>query len=231
MKTSGSNDSLHSINSAASPTRRTRPIAYSEGNFRPELVEELVIRPYTPPVQFKKTRILNKLLLFVMHIFLISVFEMTFFFTYVTKYENQSLINLIDAYLNKVIKTCNILTPPEKQDVSEIVDIFINETEIIQEGEIANNYRIEYNNNLLLLGFIYCITLFVLNIVIISVNALYFKRKIEYKTIILDNVIMVVCLGLYEYMFFTTIAFKYKTITNYELDTYIITKLRDCGIT
>ena len=45
----------------------------------------------------------------------------------------------------------------------------------------------------------------------------YFNQKIKFVVIIVDNIIMISILGIYEYIFFQTIIFKYIMITPNEL--------------
>ena len=50
---------------------------------------------------------------------------------------------------------------------------------------------------------------------------MWFRRKINYKTIIIDNLVMISFLGLFEYLFFSTIIFNYQTISPNELNKQI----------
>jgi hypothetical protein len=161
--------------------------------------------------------VINKVMLFFLHLFLISLFELIFFFGFVTKFENKAIVQLIGEITNTAISSCNLLDTSDKQ----IIDYFLNR--IVNSEQLlinSNNDMVErnlYNNSLLIIGIAYFLVLLSLNIFIFSINRCYFKRNINYKNICIDNCIMIILLGLYEYMFFSYIVFQYQTSSTNEL--------------
>jgi len=160
---------------------------------------------------------INKLLLFLTHLFLISMFELIFYFKFVTKYEDQAIINVFSSITNAATQSCSKLNPEDKQIIINIINFFMNGTQL----EIANNQyyqsRINYNNSLFLLALNIFIGLLTFNFIIFLSSYCYYKRILKIKDIIIDNIIMISILGIYEFIFFSYIVFKYQTTSTQEL--------------
>lgn len=165
--------------------------------------------------------IFNKLILFFVHLFLIAMFELIFFFNFVTKYEDKALIDVFNQMTNQATSICSTLTKNDKLLVNNFLSFFINTTKINQEASLSYDVRFNYNYKLLMKAIYYIVFIGGLNTVIILMNYLWFKRKINYKTIIIDNLVMIIFLGLFEYLFFSTIVFNYQTISSDELNKQI----------
>jgi hypothetical protein len=161
--------------------------------------------------------IINKLMLFFIHLFLISMFEVVFFFNYVTKYEDKALIDIFNSLTNSVTNTCTNFNNQTKVIIDDIFNIFVNTTKINQDSLKAYDYRNMINHNLFINAILYFIGIALINILLFVINKIYYKRKINYKDILLDNMIMITILGIYEYIFFTNIVFRYITITPEEI--------------
>ena len=58
--------------------------------------------------------ILNKLIMFMQHLFLITMFELIFFFNYVTKYEDGALLGVFNSLTGSIISKCNNLNNVSK---------------------------------------------------------------------------------------------------------------------
>ena len=56
----------------------------------------------------------------------------------------------------------------------------------------------------------------------------YKKTPVRWWVIVVENISMVVMLGLYEYIFFHFIIYNYGTISTPELNAYIVKGLIDC---
>jgi hypothetical protein len=173
--------------------------------------------------------ILKKITLFFFHLLLISIFELIFFFSLVVNYEKYGIMNLIEGYLETFSTVCDELDPLEKGYFTYFVNLFLNETKIDTDARISHKERVEFNNKLLLQGIYYCIGILSVIIAIVTINK-YFKLKIKFKTVIVDNIIMILILGIYEYIFFKTIVLRYIDISSKELDGDIVAKLQECGI-
>ena len=161
--------------------------------------------------------IINKVMLFFLHLFLISLFELIFFFGFVTKFENKAIVQLIGEITNTAISSCNLLNPTDKQIIDYLLNRIVNSEQLLTNSNNSVTERNLYNNSLLIIGIAYFLVLLSLNIFIYTINRCYFKRNINYKNICIDNCIMIILLGLYEYMFFSYIVFQYQTSSTDEL--------------
>ena len=189
----------------------------------PQQLEITAEQPENPPLRIlyytedKIEIVINKLMLFFLHLFLISLFELIFFFGFVTKFENKAIVQLINEITNTVISSCNTLNTSDKQIIDYFLNRIVNSEQLLINSNNAIQTRYIYNNSLLIIGISYFIVLLFLNIFIYTINKCYFKRNINYKNICLDNCVMIILLGLYEYMFFSYIVFQYQTSSTNEL--------------
>jgi len=161
--------------------------------------------------------IINKLMLFFFHLLLISLFELIFFFGFVVKYENIAIVQLITQITDTSINSCNLLNPEDKSIVNYFLNNLLNSSQLLINADISSDSRSIFNKNLLALGITYFIILLSINLFLYLLNYFYLKKKINYKGIMIDNCIMIIFLGLYEYLFFSFIVFKYQTATSDEL--------------
>jgi hypothetical protein len=161
--------------------------------------------------------VINKLMLFFIHLFLISMFELIFFFSYVTKFEDTALVSVFTSLTNSITSTCSNFNSETKVIVDDIFNLFVNTTIINQKALIAYNNRNATNHILLVNAIMYFVGILAVNILLYIINKVYYKRRINYKDILVDNLIMITILGIYEYIFFSNIVFKYVTITSDEI--------------
>ena len=165
-----------------------------------------------------------KLLGFIFHLVLISVFELLFFNYYIIQYENNALILLTNSLINPIINSCQTLSNTSKIVVDRFINIFINET-IINNAALSDyNTRLEFNNDLFTRSIMYSTGVILVFFFLLSLNCC-FKLKINYMTIILDNIAMICILGVYEYLFFKNIVFNYALMTPNELTKNLIVNL------
>jgi hypothetical protein len=160
---------------------------------------------------------INKLIMFMQHLFLITMFELIFFFNYVTKFEDNALINVFNSLTESITSKCSSLSNDSKIIIDDIFKIFVNTTQVNENAIISYNSRMVVNNNLMTKAITYFIGVLVVNIMLICGNRCTINKKINYKEIIIDNLIMIILLGIYEYIFFSNIVFKYLSISNDEI--------------
>ena len=63
---------------------------------------------------------LNKLIMFMQHLFLITMFELVFFFNYITKFEDGALIGVFNSLTSSIINSCSSLNNQSKIFVDDI---------------------------------------------------------------------------------------------------------------
>jgi hypothetical protein len=162
------------------------------------------------------------------HIFFISIFETAFFFAYVSVYENSGIISTINTYYEPIKNSCQNWSYETKELLYEILQREINITEIDQSAQIGETQRTLYNKSLLNESQI--ISAVFMGLMIIVASYLCVKRvHVPWLGIIIENIILVVLLGLYEYLFFRAIIYKYNTISTPELNAYIMDGLWSCA--
>lgn len=182
------------------------------------------------PVGRKESQLINKLVSITVHISLISVFENIFFWQFISKSEDTALQATIDNFLQGTLNQCNTWSPNATQLIADLFKIFVNETLIQQQATIASNARNQLNYNLFVQSWLYYVGLLSLVIIISSITY-YKKYKIKWKEVALDNILLVILLGIYEFTFFKTIAMQYGNITLPELENHIVNELQNqCNI-
>lgn len=161
------------------------------------------------------------------HLFLISVFETIFFFQYVSVTENNGILKTIDTYYTPFVDSC----PNWDNVTKEIIYGFLTQgneyTLLVSEGDAGKAERDEKNQTLLgqslgASGLCFGIVL---------VGSLWLLRKqipVRWSVVFLENISMVIILGLYEYFFFRVIIYNYGTLSTPELNAYLVKGIYDC---
>jgi len=214
--------------------QKSRPKSFSEGyivsnEFPKHSVNNYNEIPDELPNELPKTNniystIYTKLLGFIFHLVLISVFELLFFNYYIIQYENNALILLSNSLINPITTSCQKLSNTSKIIVDGFINIFVNETTINNNAISDYNTRLIFNQNLFVKSIMYCSGVIIAFFFLLSLNC-FFKLKIDYLTIILDNIVMICILGIYEYLFFKNIVFSYAMLTPNELIKNIMVNL------
>ena len=161
---------------------------------------------------------------FTVHLILISIFETVFFWKYVSESEDQALINLVNHYIANTLVDCANMTVGQRTIVTDFLNLFLNQTVADGAGLAAAADRSAANGVLLRNSWLYvgglvglCATLTAL--------AKYQKMALDWRHILGENIALVTLLGLYEWMFFHTVIFRYQSISFAELDQQIVDEL------
>jgi hypothetical protein len=164
------------------------------------------------------------------HLTLISVFETLFFFFYVSTMEDSGIQRTVGGFVNDAVLSCMNLTAPEKVVVNDILSAFINSTQVIQTGQQTYTQRMTYNKNLLNQAWIYVGGLS--GFFILLVCGGYAKKvTIRWRSVVVENMLMITLLALYEYVFFMTIITPYQPLTANEIAMNAVESLQNqCGI-
>lgn len=171
----------------------------------------------------------KRFLMLIIHLSLIALFEIIFFFNVITSFENNTFINLISSFTSPVSQTCLTLNIQDRTIITDIINSFVNISTINENANDALINRNKHNYNILINAWLYFIGLVLLSIILIIIN--YFRsKKVNLIKIFIDNIIMIIVLGCYEYMFYKTIILNYLIINNIELTKYIINNLSSCLI-
>ena len=170
-------------------------------------------------------QIITTLIKLLLHITLISIFETLFYFLYVSSLENNGIENAINTFINGAITDCYNMTVEQIEVIDNVLESYINASEVIQKGNTEELVRYKYNNHISNIAWGYVSGLSGL-FIILSVYTRVRKIKINWKNVVLENFAMVILLGLYELLFFNTIVHKYLPISTEELARDAVKKLQ-----
>jgi hypothetical protein len=163
-----------------------------------------------------------------LHILFISGFETLFYFLYVSRSENAGIKSTIDAYYRPLVESCNSWSNASKEILLDIINYELNRTTIDTDGTTAALTRSKFNTGLLHLSIGYsAICLFIIGLTSLII---YLKKiQVEWQKLLLEHLAFVIVLALYEYFFYITIIYKYKTVSTPELNQYIVDGLFQCA--
>ena len=157
----------------------------------------------------------NKFLTINLHITIMIIFELYFYFSIVILIEREKFLKKI----NTIFETTNPLQLNYIQE--RLVSQIIIENNVISD-KLYQQYI--YSNELqkqLLEHLLYkSIGMSIMSSIptfIFTLNAIYHRKIIEWYWIIIENLLMFLLLGIFEYLFFINIVLKYDPITNDEL--------------
>ena len=154
---------------------------------------------------------------FTMHLMLISLFETVFFWLFVSKSEDTALTSLVNNYVGGILNSCSNMTQPQRTALVEIFNALVNVTAVNQQGFAATQDRTAFNDILLRNSWLYFGGLSTL-LTVLAGTAAVMKRPLPWRHMTVENLGMVTLLGLYEWMFFRTIVYQYKSVSISELD-------------
>jgi hypothetical protein len=160
------------------------------------------------------------------HIFLVSVFETIFFFQYVSQRENSGVLQTINTYYEPIVQSCPNWNNQTKAFIFEVLEA-LNYQNVESLGAAGKATREATNQALLgnsLIGSAVCFAVLLGGTGYLT----YKKTPVRWWVIVVENISMVVMLGLYEYIFFHFIIYNYGTISTPELNSYIVKGLMDC---
>uniref|UniRef100_A0A6C0HL09 Uncharacterized protein n=1 Tax=viral metagenome TaxID=1070528 RepID=A0A6C0HL09_9ZZZZ len=215
--------------------RIRRPPSYSDSfYFTPD---DGLLVVYTPapaptptPKKTLKLKIAKRAISFLFHILLISIFETLFFFLFISKSEDMGIQNTINGYVQGVVSQCSAWSKNESAAITDILALFLNASDVLSAAARAGEERRYYNLMLQVQAWVYVLIL-LLAFAITALAYLIRDVPIKWKSVLVDNVCMIVLLGLYEYFFFRTIIYKYQSLSDSELDGNIVTQLQtQCGL-
>lgn len=159
------------------------------------------------------------------HIFLISIFEIIFYFRFVSKDEDNGIVQTTNYYTQSIVNSCINLSINETNLLNSILNNLVNSSEIISSGKQYANLRNAQNSSLYNLSWSYVGIIGFLQIILFLINYML-KFKIKWKHIILENIVLVMFLGLYEFMFFETIIKNYVVESPQEISALFIKSLQ-----
>lgn len=158
---------------------------------------------------------------FSVHLSLVALFETLFFWLFVSKTEDTALIKLVNSYVNGFLNNCNSINGTIVMDV---MNLFINQTQVQSRGATAAALRAAYNNNLRVNSWVYVGCMGTLATTL-AASAAYCRVPIQWRQLGLENLTLIFILGLYEFMFFSTVVYPYESISMPELDRMLMNEI------
>jgi hypothetical protein len=169
---------------------------------------------------------------FLFHIWLISIFETVFFFTFISKSEDQGILKTVDNYIFAAANSCSNISSNSTAALNQIIPYFINISDIASSAEESLANRTATNNTLLVKSWMYVVGIFGLLVtgsITAGVKKLLTCRQA--KRILWENLILVGMLGIYEFIFFRTIIYNYNALSASEISQDAVDTLRaSCGL-
>ena len=173
--------------------------------------------------KINKIEILNKFLTICLHVFIMIVFEIYFYFNYVILIEKESFLEELQTYINQL--NTIPLNSIQKSSIKNIlvsiqfeygyfIDLLYKQYIDSEESQkkILHKLLIKACTMAGIVGIILiCLFLF----------ELLKRKKIKWNWILIENLLMFVFLGIFEYFFFTNIIMGYNPITDAEIKYYV----------
>lgn len=191
--------------------------------------EEIINVEYinNEPTHYKHLEILIDYgMRFNFHIFLISIFEIIFYFRFVSKDEDTGIIATTNYYTQSIVNSCINLSINEINFLNSILNNIVNSSQIIDSGATYAYLRTTQNQNLYNLSWSYVGIIGFVQIILLLINYIL-KFQIRWKHIIFENFALVIFLGLYEFMFFETIIKNYVVESPQEISALFIKSLQN----
>lgn len=164
-----------------------------------------------------------------LHILFISAFETAFYFLYVNRSENAGILGAINTYYQPLTADCQgRWSNTTKAVVEALLSQELNVSAIDAAGAASADSRAAYNHQLLIWSSMYS----VIAAGLCGGIAGFVRCKgwsVAWRRVILENILFVVVLGLYEAFFFRTVIYNYETLSTPELSRYIVDGLAACA--
>ena len=161
---------------------------------------------------------------FSVHVTLIALFETLFFWVFVSKKEDSSLVGLVNDYAGELLSQCDSMNTSQRIVFMDLVDMLVNQTQVATQGAAAATARGQANGALLTNSWVYFGSLVVLTGGL-AAGAKYRRLPVHWRQLVCENLGLIIVLGLYEYMFFSTVVYPYQSISQPELDRMLLTEI------
>jgi hypothetical protein len=161
------------------------------------------------------------------HTFIMAVFEIYFYFQYIIVIEKQLFMDKIYTYTNEINQYSDSSSTKQdlififfpRQDAKKILTSLYNDYQrsLYEQRQLLEMLLIRSYK---MLAVITTILVFLL-----SCGIYKYKEKIKWKHIMIENILMFLCLGIFEYMFFIHIILHYTPVTDEEIKYSVVKEL------
>jgi hypothetical protein len=167
---------------------------------------------YENKVEFK-----NKLISVVFHIFLMSVFEIFFYFFFIVNIEKELFLEKLMTYNKQIYEKYNEnVSPEEHAIISNTIYNLFNEKML---KDLKDNYEEDIHQQKILFKMLLNKAIILSTVVgsIFISTIIYGRKEVKLNWVLFENILLFLFLGLYEYIFFNIIILKYNPITDGEI--------------
>lgn len=164
-----------------------------------------------------KVELKNKLISVFFHIFLMSVFEIFFYFFFIVEIEKELFLDKLMTYNEQIKDNYYANVSPEHQlAITQLINNAFDETMMT---EIKQNYDADMQKQKQLFNVLLNKAIILSSIVgtIFFLTVIYGRKDIKVNWVLFENILLFFFLGLYEYIFFNMIILKYTPITDGEI--------------
>ncbi len=161
-----------------------------------------------------------------MHVFIMVVFEIYFYFNFVVWIEKESFLQEIDKYLGKL--DFIPMTTIQKQLIKAAINLNPNNNMILDYLYDQYIKSLSEQKHLLYKLLVKaCMMGGVIGMILLIcvLAGLTDRKKIKWKWIIVENILMFVFLGVFEYFFFMQIIMNYNPITEAEIKYHVASEI------
>lgn len=159
----------------------------------------------------------NKLISVFFHIFLMSVFEIFFYFFFIVNIEKELFLEKLMTYNEQLYKNYNENISPEQHVIiSNAIYNLFNEKML---EDLKNDYDEDMKEQKILFNMLLNKSIILSTIVgsIFISTIIYGRKEVKINWVLFENILLFLFLGLYEYTFFNMIILKYNPITDGEI--------------
>lgn len=173
-----------------------------------------------------KKSILEILISVAIHTFIMAVFEIYFYFEYIVVIEKQLFMDKIHTYTNEANQ---YITSSTRQEV--ILLLFPQENTKWVLASLYKDYQKSLHDQrqlleiLLIRSYKMLAVITTILVCLLSAGIYKYKEKIKWKHIMAENILMFLCLGIFEYMFFINIILHYTPVTDEEIKYTVVKEL------
>ena len=154
-----------------------------------------------------------------LHVILLSIFEIVLYFNYITTIENKVFYDKVKEFIKHITITDYINDPTTAQIINyelnrdytnEYLYNIQNDYKASIEKRDDYNYRLEKNS--------YIITYILSSLFILYISCTIYKFKLHLPRIFSEHLVLMICIGLYEIWFFYNVILKYRLVETEELN-------------
>lgn len=167
----------------------------------------------------------RKILYLILHVSIIIIFEILFYFTFIIKKEYQVFDYLIKDITHNQYYNLNETT---RIALKNIIKNMTNINYINSRALYDRNNRLNTKNDLFNQSLIIIVFFSVLSITIVFLGR--YKKLVKIRYLVLDIFLLLCMIGVFEYIFFTKIISHIKPISPYELLSNVIENFEEVNI-